>query len=246
MRVSNEFSSKAYKIVEARRDNTKGVLPEYRFISFMYTTDRIQVALDKQYALVDGKYFLNDYEIADKLKAIYTPSEIRVEDTPYDIDVKEHSVKVGTQMKLKDTNLYSITNRPYSSLMDEYNLKVKANEDSASKFSLPVGKPIELLSPYDYKLVQETLFKQAGHSGNQQFTELSKLTGYSATHKTLEAVRDQACYEGKMFHYDRTNGIRPIALQKEMFPFRDFAMAVYDAEEMFLRWFEKQVFTTGQ
>lgn len=246
MRVSNEFSSKAYKIVEARRDNTKGVLPEYRFISFLYTTDKIQVALDKQSPLVDSKYLLNDYEIADKLKAIYTASEIRVEDAPYDIDVKEHSVKSGTEMKEEDGKLYSITNRAYSSLMEEYKLKVEANPESANKLTPPIGKPIELLSPYDYKLVQETLFKQAGHNGNQQFTKLSELTGYSATHKTLDAVKDQACYDGKMFHYDRTNGIRPVALQKEMFPFRDFAMAIYDAEEMFLRWFEKQVFTTGQ
>lgn len=241
MRVSEELSKATYRIVEARRDNQKGVLPEWKYMSFMYTTDEIQSAINKQSPLVAGQYYTNDYEIADKLKKIFTPSVIKFSDTEYDLNVKDDQLPTGRTALKESKNVYSITNRPYDSLEEEYELKKAANPESNGLVN-PVGKTLELLSPDDYKLVQETLFKQAGINSNVQFTSLSDIRNYSNTHKTIEAVIDEACFGGKMFTADRTNGIRPIALKEAMFPFKDFTFCIYDAESMFLRWFEKQVF----
>lgn len=245
MRVSVELGARAYKVIETRRDNAKGVLPEYKFASFMYTTDEIQKAINGEKPLVKGEYFTNDYEILTNLKGLFTPAKIKFKDVDYVKSVKDESIQTDHTEYSNSDRIYSIENRPYQDLLEEYELKQAAYTAAGKTGQLvkPVGKQAELLSPTDYKLVQETLMRQAGKQTNSEFTKVSDLRSYSAMNVTIDSIWDRASFDGKMFNCDNTNGIRPIALSKSMFPFVDFTFAVYDADDMFIRWFDKQVFS---
>ena len=244
MRVSVELGARAYKVIETRRDNAKGVLPEYRFASFMYTTDEIQKAINGETPLVGGKYFTNDYEILTTLKSIFTPAKIKFKDVDYVNSVKSEELSTDHTEYSTSDRIYSIENRPYQDLFEEYELKQAAYQAAgkAGQLVKPVGKKAELLSPTDYKLVQETLMRQAGKQTKVEFTNVSELRSYSAMNVTIDSIWDRASFDGKMFNCDNTNGIRPIALDKSMFPFVDFTFAIYNADDMFIRWFDKQVF----
>lgn len=248
MRVSYEIGQRFYAILVAKRDNTKGSLSEVEFYSWLYTIGRLQAALLTQQGVIEGM-LVQDYEIASKLKNIFVPREVRYKNNTYYRNLICHEMAEGHTPIHYDGELqpgqvqpmFSVTATPLTELQTLAQERIDAGHQNVQQ---PVGRQARLMTPAEFKLVQEVIFKQAtGKAG--EFTGMSDIRKDSNMIKELSDVIDAANFNGNMFTEDRTNGIRPITLDANLLPFIDLDYAAFDAVENFVTWFNKQLFSSN-
>lgn len=247
MRLSREMSEACFDVFAAQRDNTRGELPEHRFMSFCYTTDMIQVALNNQSPMVAGTFFRNDYLIADKLKGLIIPSRIYHTISEEDYNVAMHTFEDGqSQLDPMDCDqMYSVTSRSRRALVEEREAQIVVGIRPNEGVNVP-SRQIELLAPNDYLTVQKAIFKQAGYKGELQTTPISELAQTKHREAEVSSLLDRFSYNGNTFKADRVNGFRPIAVNVDMFPYKNLDYCTHLAQDQFVRWFEKTLFSGSQ
>lgn len=252
MKISQEVGQGFYREYLRKRDNTKGRLTEVEFMSWLYTTQSITEEVHLEGRSI-GRYHINQYQLLSTFMELITPREIRIAKSVMYLNMKDNSYPEGA--KAIEDSEYAIDpdERTLVQLVKEWEEKcdriTKRNEAKDPKKRMdekeleanlppaPKSEPVRLLSPSEYKDVQETMLRQVSSlTGSFQAIDVSEekqfvtfdtsMANYSVAGKTLTEELD---------------GFRPIAIKSEVCQMVNLSQFCGTAEENFINWFKNKL-----
>lgn len=257
MKISQEVGQGFYREYLRKRDNTKGRLTEVEFMSWLYTTQTIidEVHLEGRSV---GRYHIDQYQLLSTFMELITPREIRIAKSVMYLNMKDNSYPEGAK-SIEDSE-YAVDpdEKTLVQLIEEWEEKCdritkknEAKKDAKKKWDekeleanlppAPKSQPVRLLSPSEYKDVQETMLRQVSSlTGSFQNIDVSEekqfvtfdtsMVNYSVAGKTLTEELD---------------GFRPIAIKSEVCQMVNLSQFCGTAESNFINWFKNKLTKTS-
>ena len=259
MKLSQNVGQGFYREYLRKRDNTKGQLTEVEFMSWLYTVQQICDELHAEGRAV-GRYHISQYQLLAPFHALITPREVRISKSVIYINMKDNSYPEGAA-RIEDVE-YSVdpSEKTLAKLTEEWEAKcdrlTRINEakDAKDKKKLndeqleasfplaPKSAPVELLSPSQFKDVQDTMLRQVSTlKGSFQPIETSEEKQFV----TFESSMNNYSVAGKTIT-DEIDGFRPIAIKSEMCQFVNMSQFCGTAEENFINWFKTTLVSSAE
>ena len=256
MRLSYELHARFFAEFTNARDNNKRNVSEAEFADFEYTTQQIMDRLQQQAKMV-GDYWIADYSIYSVWSDLYVPHTIKPVDSLMFVNLKDNGLVEGDHELDWEHALYSTQAnnnvRPSYAEQVEHHAEVVerimhgVNMNNAQEVARaqarcpepPQGRRAQILSPQDYKDVQNRMLTQLKITSGS-FSNVN--TKDTDLRKTLSFDKlDGYCFNN-LCYSNTTNGFRPIALKCEMVtPLLDLAEFRGNAQDNFVWWFRNAI-----
>lgn len=240
MKVSREIASKVFYALIKKRDNTKGNLTELEWFSFLHTINVINDAILDDCLSVDNVP-LSKYYLLSDLEDLILPRVVKHELNSENNNLIDYSIAPGDH-EIEESE-YSLTARPAAELMAEAKTE-EASQDGIDEVKkskkVKLGK-VEVLSPDDFRLIQDVLCQQVKKSA-PSYVGIDTLVKSEKIQLQLSSVKTRIVFGNDTFNENEKEGFRPIGMNRAMFPYLNMRRAQGDTSEQFYTWFNNKIF----